>query len=93
MLQIIFQAVIVEIRAKKKKNTDSFNKTFFKVKMKPPKYEANGTKVTTYIMVKKKQKSFLFPALIRYNSAEWEAHSPHIILKIELQHLKQWTVC
>ena len=59
MLQIIFQAVIVEIRAKKKKkNTDSFNKTFFKVKMKPPKYEANGTKVTTYIMVRKKQKSF-----------------------------------
>ena len=57
MLQIIFQAVIVEIRAKKK-NTDSFNKTFFKVKMKPPKYEANGTKVTTYIMVRKKQKSF-----------------------------------
>ena len=34
MLQIIFQAIIVEIW---EKNTDSFNKTFFfKVKMKPP---------------------------------------------------------
>ena len=34
---------------------------------------------------------FLFPALIRENSAESKAHDPHIILKIELQHLKEWT--
>ena len=33
MLQKISRAVIVEIHAK---NTDSFNKTFFYVKMKPP---------------------------------------------------------
>ena len=31
---------------------------------------------------------FLFPALIRSNSAERKAHDPDIILKIEVQHLK-----
>ena len=32
---------------------------------------------------------FLFPALIRQNSAEWKAHDLYIISKIEVQHLKK----
>ena len=31
---------------------------------------------------------FLFLAPIRKNSAEWKAHDPQTIFKIEIQHLK-----
>ena len=54
MLQIIFQAVTVKICAKK--NTDSTNKTFVQVKIKSN--ETIATEVTTYVNVRKKQKSF-----------------------------------
>ena len=40
------------------KKVDSFNRTFFEVKMKPPKTKQMLLKGTTYIMVRKKQNSF-----------------------------------
>ena len=35
----------------------------------------------------------LFPALVREDLVDWKAHEPQIILKIEVQQLKEWTVC
>ena len=52
MLQINFEAVIIKIHAK---NTDSFNK-FFASKNGASQCETNASEVTTYIMVRKKNK-------------------------------------
>ena len=41
-----------------------------------------------FLQIAHKVYYFLFLALIRQKSAEWKAHDPRIIFKIEVQHLK-----